>query len=213
MGRAALPPLTGAGAGLWLVRLHLASRRVPGALVALAACGAALRAALYWHWTLGSATVAQQVPVLIEAGTAGLIAVATFSPFGEPERATGRWLPYLRLGTAIALTGVAACALAAGSAAAGLSGGSLAMVRNVAGLTGIGLLSAAVAGAALGWIGPMAYLVVAELALTGSWTTPWIWPARPPHDAGAAVCAALVFAAGAAAITVWGARVPAGERA
>jgi len=98
--------------------------------VALAACGAALRAAVYWHWTLGGGAVAQQVPVLIEAGTAGLIAVATFSPFGEPERATGRWLPYLRLGSAIALTGLAAGALAAGSAAAGLSGGSLAMVRN-----------------------------------------------------------------------------------
>jgi hypothetical protein len=69
------------------------------------------------------------------------------------------------------------------------------------------------AGAALGWIGPMAYLVVAEFALTGSSTTPWIWPARPPHDAGAAVCAALVFAAGAAVITVWGARVPTSERA
>ena len=42
-------------------------------------------------------------------------------------------------------------------------------------------------------------------------TTPWIWPARPPHDLGAALCAGLVFAAGLAVITVRGARDPAGE--
>ena len=38
--------------GLRLVRLHLASRRVPAALAALALCGLVLRAALYWHWSL-----------------------------------------------------------------------------------------------------------------------------------------------------------------
>jgi hypothetical protein len=33
-----------------LVRLHAASRRVPAALVLLAACAAGLRGALYGHW-------------------------------------------------------------------------------------------------------------------------------------------------------------------
>jgi hypothetical protein len=33
-----------------LVRLHAASRRVPAALVMLAACAAALRGTLYGHW-------------------------------------------------------------------------------------------------------------------------------------------------------------------
>ena len=32
-----------------------------------------------------------------------------------------------------------------------------------------------------------------------------IWPARPPHDVGGALCAAVVFAAGLAAITLCGA--------
>jgi hypothetical protein len=40
----------------------------------------------------------------------------------------------------------------------------------------------------------------------GGWTTPWVWPARPPHDRGAAICAALVFAAGLALITIRGSR-------
>jgi hypothetical protein len=40
-------------------------------------------------------------------GAAVVIAVTAHGPFGEAERATGRWLPYLRLGAALALTGVA----------------------------------------------------------------------------------------------------------
>jgi hypothetical protein len=146
------------------------------------------------------------VPLLLAAGTASVIALTTYSPFGETERATGRWLPWLRLGTTVALTGAAVGVLAAGAAAAGLPGGTLPVARNVAGITGVGLLSAAVIGGALAWIGPMAYTVVAEVALFQGWTTPWMWPGRPPHDRGAATCAAAVFAAGLMVVTVRGAR-------
>jgi hypothetical protein len=61
------------------------------------------------------------------------------------------------------------------------------------------------------WIGPTAYLALSEFAILNTWTTPWIWPTRPPHDAGAALCAALVFVAGAAIITARGARRRAAE--
>lgn len=44
--------------------------------------------------------------------------------------------------------------------------------RNVAGITGIGLLSAAVLGGALAWADPMACLVLTETALAGNVTTP-----------------------------------------
>ncbi|MFY9927518.1 MAG: hypothetical protein WAK82_05900, partial [Streptosporangiaceae bacterium] len=82
----------------------------------------------------------------------------------------------------------------------------LALLRNLAGITGIGLLSAAALGGAFGWTGPLAYLLVTEVALTGNPTTPWVWAARPPHDLGGALCAALLFAAGTAAVTLFGAR-------
>jgi amino acid transporter len=85
------------------------------------------------------------------------------------------------------------------------------MVRDVAGVIGSALLTAALLGGALAWIGPVAYLGVAMPALGAGWTTPWIWPARPPDDRGAAICAALVFAAGLAVITVRGARDSARE--
>jgi hypothetical protein len=65
-----------------------------------------------------------------------------------------------------------------------------------------------VLGGALAWIGPLGYLAVTLPALAGHWTTPWLWPARPPHDLGAALCAGLVFTAGIVAATVRGARAP-----
>lgn len=195
-------------AGLRLVRLHLASRRVPGALAALALCGLVLRAALYWHWSLGSGKGAPELALVMEAGAASVVAVTAQSPFGDPERATGRWLPYLRLGTALGLTAAAVGVLCAGAAAEQLPGGTLDILRNTAGLTGIGLLLAAVIGGALAWVGPLAYMVVALFGISDGWTTPWLWPARPPHDPGAALCAGLVFTAGIVAATVRGARAP-----
>ena len=191
-----------ASAGLRLARLYLFSRRVPTTLVALAACGVALRVELQQHWFSGGL----ELPVLIEAGAAALVAVACGSPFGDPERATGRWLPWLRLGTALGLTAAAFGALAIGAAAAHLPGGYLTVLRNLAGITGIGLLSAAVLGGAFSWIGPMTYAVLAGVALHDAWKTPWMWPARTTGDHGAALCAGLVFVAGMVVVMVRGAR-------
>jgi hypothetical protein len=196
-------------AGARLVRLHLASRRVLTCLLALAACAVALRTAL--HWIPDTGVASRQLPLTIEAGAAALIGVTTRSPFGEPERATGRWLPFLRLGATMAVAGAAVGALAAGSASAQLPGGTLGMLRDLAGLTGIALLAAALLGGPLAWVGPLTYLVVTLHALGAAWTTPWTWPARPPHDLGAALCAGLVFAAGVAVITARGARDAARE--
>jgi hypothetical protein len=199
--------------GLRLVRLHLVSRRVPAALAAVAACAVALRIALDWPWdTYG----ALQLPLVFEACSAAVIAVTTASPLGEPERATGPWLPFLRLGAALSLAAAAAGALTAAGTGAHLAGGALDVLRNMAGLTGIGLLCAAMLGGGLAWVGPVGYLVVGAYGLYTQWhgpalTTPWIWPARPPHDIAAALCAGLVFATGMAVITVRGARDPAGE--
>jgi len=87
-----------------------------------------------------------------------------------------------------------------------LPGGTLAMLRNLGGMAGIGLLSAAVLGGAFGWTGPMAFLLITEGALAHGSTTPWVWPTRPPHDRGGAICACLVLAAGLVLITVRGPR-------
>jgi len=194
-------------AWLRLVRLHLVSRRVPAAAALLAGFGALLWAGLHWHWNVaGGPAAAIVIPLVTEAGAAAVIAVTSYGPFGEPERATGRWLPYLRLGTTLALTAAAIGLLALGSTGGELPGGFAAVARNVAGITGAGLLAAATFGGVLAWTGPMAYLVVTETALAASVTTPWGWPGRPPLDRGGAICACLVLAAGLALVTVRGVR-------
>jgi hypothetical protein len=212
-GPGAPRPTRSPRAGLRLVRLYAASRRVPAAVAAIAACAVGLRIALTGHWDSYGAL---QLPLVFETAAAIAITVTAASPLGEPERITGRWLPYLRLAATLALTAVAIGALA--GAGTHLAGGTLDVLRNVAGITGIGLLCAAAIGSGLAWAGPAAYLMAGAYALYTQWhhpalTTPWLWPARPPHDLGAAICAGLVFATGVAVITVRGARDPADERA
>jgi hypothetical protein len=199
--------------GMRLLRLHAASRRVPSAMAAIAACAIGLRIALIGHWDSYGAL---QLPLVFEAGSAVAITVTTASPLGEPERVAGRWLPFLRLAATLALTAAAVSALAAAGTGGHLAGGPLDVLRNVAGMTGIGLLCAAALGGGLAWVGPTGYLVVGAYGLYTQWhgpalTTPWLWPARPPHDLGAAICAGLVFALGTAVIAVRGARDPVGE--
>jgi hypothetical protein len=207
------PPAAGArrrdraAAGWQLARLYLVSRRVPMALALLAGLGALLWVALYWHWNIaGGAAARQFIPLTIQAGAAAVLAVTTYGPFREAERAAGRWLPWLRLGAAVSLSALAFGALAVAATAGGLPGGTLALLRNLGGMAGIGLLSAAILGGAFAWTGPMAYLLVTEGALAHRSTTPWIWPTRTPHDRGGAICACLVIVAGLVLITVRGPR-------
>ncbi len=207
-----LPPPAGArrdraAAGWRLTRMYLVSRRVPMGLVLLAGLGALLWSSLHWHWNIAGGPAAELfIPLTIQAGAAAVILVTTFGPFGEAERAATRWLPWLRLGTAVALTAAAFGALAAGGAAGGLPGGTLALLRNLGGMAGVGLLAAAAAGGAFSWAGPMAYLLITEGALADRSAIPWIWPTRPPHDRSGVICAGLVIAAGLALIAVRGPR-------
>jgi hypothetical protein len=200
----AVPP------GARLAWLYLVSRKVPAAAAVIAGCAAGLRIALIAHW---DAYGALQLPLVFETVAATAVTACSASPFGEPDRVAGRQLPWLRLATALALSAVAAGALAAAGGGAHLSGGTLDVLRNVLGIVGLGLICAAAAGSSVAWAGPTTYLVVGVYALYTQWhgpalTTPWIWPARPPDDVGAALCAGLVFAGGMVVVTVRGARDP-----
>jgi hypothetical protein len=200
--------------GARLVRLYTVGHRLPVAVIAIAACAVGLRIALLGHW---DAYGALQLPLIFETAAAVSIVATTASPFGEPERVAGRLLPFLRLAATVALTAAAiGLLLAAAGSGAHLAGGTLDAARNVAGVTGIGLLCAAALGGGLSWTGPTAYLVAAVYALYTQWhpptlSTPWLWPARPPHDLGGAICSAAVFAAGLVVITMHGARARADD--
>jgi hypothetical protein len=202
-----------------LAWLHLRSRRAPAALVALLACGVALWASLRYHWWLGTGNAAGEVPMILQGCAAAIIAVTMHSPFGEPERATGRWLPLLRAGLVLALCGAVIGFFALGAAAAYdpragvyLAGGILPVARNVLGLTGIGLIFCLITGALIAWIGPLAFTAIAQYALIANYSGPLTWPTRPPADRGGWIAAMVVFAAGLIAFTIRGARIrPSGE--
>jgi hypothetical protein len=214
----AAPPARRVPSTARLLWLHLRSRRVPSALAGLLACGVVQSAGLNFHWfTPGDAAV--QVPMLLEGCAAAIIVVTSHSPFGEPERATGRWLPFLRLGVVLALCGAAIGLIAAGAAVgfdpkAGvyLADGVLPVARNVLGFTGVGLLFALVTGGLLAWVGPLVSLAICQFTLVARYTEPLTWASRPPADRGGWVSAVVVFAVGLAAVTIRGPRTrPSGE--
>lgn len=191
-----------------LVRLYLVSRRVAVAAAAVVALAGGLRVAAIWHWDSYGAL---QLPLVFETGIATVIAAASASPFGDQDRAAGTCLPALRMGAALGLTVAAFAALAAAGSGAHLAGGMSDVARNLAGGVGLGLVCAVALGAGLAWAGPAGYLVIAAYALYAAWHgggthSPWLWPARPPADVGAWLCAGAVFAAGVTMITVRGAR-------
>jgi hypothetical protein len=196
--------LSPAVAGLRLTWLHLISRRAPVAFGLLAGLGVLLWIALSQHWNIAGGRSAQElISLTVGSAAAAIVAVTTYGPFGEQERPTGGRMPWLRLTAVVLVTAVAVGALAVGA-----PGGTLAMIRTVLGTSGIGLLCAVALGGAFGWTGPLAYLLITEVALTGNPTTPWVWAARPPDDLGAALCAYGVFAAGVVTLSVFGARGP-----
>lgn len=207
--RGARPGLLGSARPCRLLWLFAVSRRIPVAVALIVVIAAAFRGVMFGHWDSYGAL---QLPLVFESAVAAVVAVTTASPIGEPERTAGRWLPYLRLVFPLALTAfaVAALAIAVGTGAL-LAGGDLGLLRNIVGSAGLGLLCAAALGGGLAWTGPTVYLVVGMYAIYTQWhgpalTTPWLWPGRPSHDAGAMICACLVFLAGLALITARGAR-------
>jgi hypothetical protein len=215
----AAPPTWRAPSAARLVWLHLRSRRVPSALVALLACGVVLWAALEYHWWYGAGNRQDELPTLLEGCAAAIIGVTTHSPFGEPERATGRWLPFLRPVLILALCGAAIGFLALWAAIVydpkagiGLYDGTLPVVRNLLGFTGVALLFSLVIGGLLSWIGPLAYVAICQFAAIAYYSEPLTWASRPSEDRGGWISAVVVFAVGLVAFTIRGPRVrPSGE--
>jgi hypothetical protein len=191
-------------AGIRLTWLHLRTRRVPAGILALAGLGLLLRAALHWHWASNSDP--QQFPMTIEAGAAAVIAVTTHGPFGEVERATGRWLSAMRLLAAVAICGLAILALQLGVIGESLNEGILVLARNVIGFAGLGLASSLVTGGLLAWVLPLGYMAFCQYALDETWSAPWTWPARPPADRGGWIAAVTVLAVALLAYTLRGPR-------
>jgi hypothetical protein len=182
-----------------LAWLHLRSRRAPLALALVIAIAAILRA--LQHWTTGSGVSARTLPLVLTVAAAAIIAASSPSPFGDPERAT--WPPpRLRLIQAAAFVPTAAGLLAL----ARLGHDPLAAIRNLAGFTGLALITATVLNALLSWITPLAYALYCSGQIDLQAVNLWSWPALPSSNHTALLIALLLLGAGVTAITRFGAR-------
>jgi len=187
-----------------LIGLHLRTRQTARAVVALAATAAAVRASQ--HWTSGSGLFSQVVLLLLAAAAATAVATGAHNPFGEVERTASSPLPALRVTHLLTLTGtaLAATAVAALITTYGVSGA--AMLRNLAGFTGIALLTAGLLGAHLAWTVPLGYVLYCGGELDLHVGNLWTWPTRPGSDRAALAIALTLLAAGVALVSLTGAR-------
>jgi hypothetical protein len=181
-----------------VLRLHAGSRRFPSAVALLAVIAIALRSVE--PWTRGSGEFARLLPILLTVAAASVVAAGTASPFGEVERIACR-LPLLRLVLLIALVTVAATGLVLARPV-----DAVALARNLAGLTGLALLTARLVGAALAWTTPLAYTVLCGGAIDLHDESVWTWPTLPAGDTTALVPALVLFGAGLTIAVIRGAR-------
>ncbi len=187
-----------------LLRLHLRCRQTGYALLGLIGTAVAVRAS--HHWTSGTGLFPHLVLLLLGACSATAIATGTASPWREVEQTASSLLPVLRLTHLLTLTGAAtaATAVAGLSATYGVSG--TALLRNLAGLTGIALLTAAGLGAHLSWTVPLGYVLYCSGELDLGVTNLWTWPTLPASDRTATTIALTLLAAGVATVSLVGAQ-------
>ena len=200
-----------------LAGLYLRSRLAGYALavllvVALISCAAGL-----WLLLQPSADSGRSlVPVLLFAPlvVACILGASTHSPFGEMERTVARPLPALRLCHLAGLLLFSAVVLCLGALTWNQEHVALALVRNLAGLSGMALLSAHPLGARLSWGPPFAFVAIIPFVgkgnggAEGAW---WAWIDQPVTHGSSWTIALALLAAGLAAVCLLGARGSAGE--
>lgn len=147
-------------------------------------------------------TLASLIVPLIAACVIGL---GARSPFGEEEETASLLLPLVRF---CHLGGLFACGVFMLSLIAlswELEHAGWVLTRNLAGLTGLALLTARVVGSGLSWVGPFAYSILAvtvnilsDNPPKGEWTMWTWWPLQPATDFPPVVVALtlLVFGLG-----------------
>jgi hypothetical protein len=165
----------------------LASRRAYAAALWIVVAVLAARTAEHWTGRTSPADII--VPLVTALLPAAVIAGSTGHPFGELECVTARPLAPLRLvhlGLLVAVALTAVTVRHPGSVAA----------RDLVGLTGVALLTAAVLGAHLSWTVPLGYAVVCLGASGLGRPNLLVWPLLPAADRGAAALAAVLFGVG-----------------
>ncbi len=217
------------------VELFLRSRQAwqaPLGFVLIAAVGTGF-VRRYDDESIAQTTALVLCPLL----AACLIGAGAGSPFGEPERTAALPLPALRLGHLAGLLLLAAACLLGANAlfpwvdsplarprawmATDAVGVTLALLRNLIGLTGLALLTSRVLGAGLAWVAPLGYgllsLVVGLMvrpATGGDLVIPaWAVPVLPAGERIASGASVTLLIVGLALVARSGASDARGDEA
>ncbi|MEU3975522.1 hypothetical protein [Streptomyces bacillaris] len=191
--------------------LYLRSRALPATLATLA--GVALLAAWAADWLQSRPqfdhTARVPVQVLAPLLAAAAIGTGLFSYTEELDRtAVRRWWPR-RLTYLLALTALAAGALALAVPGHPEQFGAPAMVRNVLGATGVTAAAATVLGARASWLPMTIYggaVYLAAPRTPGGAAAYWAWPMQPGPQAAAWAVAGTAYVVGAALLALRGPR-------
>lgn len=174
------------------VRSRLAGRTVAVLFVV------ALATWLWVQWTGSSAVTLTLLPLTMPLAAAAIIGASTGSPFGESEATASRPLGMLRAGHPMGLLLIAGLALALAGTWWNVPDGAWILVRNLAGFTGLALLTARVLGSGLSWVIPLGYAVLSLLTPPAGDAPAWAWVVRAATDREAAVIAFALLLAGLA---------------
>jgi hypothetical protein len=193
-----------------LIRLHLRSRQSGPTALILTGIALALRAG--HPFIAGTGIFAQVLLLLLATAAASVITASTRTPFGETERTASAPLPTLRLTHLSALLAVAAALFTVALATGTYAAGTIAVLRDLAGLAGIALLTARLLGPHLSWTLPIAYVVICGNTLDAQITSLWTWPNLPSTEHTASLIAIALLATGVTAVTLAGPRDRATDR-
>lgn len=200
-----------------LATLYLRSRRAGYAFAGLVAVALLTWVAGYAILALPSAVAPYLSPVLVFAALLAACAVATGagSPFGDAERTASRSLPALRLGHLGGLLAWAALSFLLVALLWGRGSAASVLLRDLAGLSGLSLLTARALGSRLSWTLPVAFVAIIPLVGRGSGDRKWVWWAwvdQPAKDPTSWALAVVLFALGLGLVcSSGGARNPEGE--
>lgn len=177
-------------------RLFLQSRRTGWTLLLILAAG--ILAGVVFRQLNTDSALLNQALIGIPLLPAVIIGISVQSPFGDVERASGNWLlpfRWLQLGLLI----VPAALLLIVSTLNTPSEPSLALVRNLAGLTGIALAGNRILGPLASWVAPLAFAVV---ALVIDPLSRWAWLTNRSAEGWSLWIASGLLVSGLVAITV-----------
>ncbi len=177
-----------------LMSLHLRSRRAGLALALLVVIVAATW--LWGHVAGGDSLSLALLVVAPSLAAASVIGATMSSPIADLEATASHALPPLRLSHLGGLLVFITLGLVA-------VGGALdgALVRDLAGFTGLALLTARFAGSAASWSVPLTYGALAVLIGPGPW---WAWPAAAATNREDVLIAATLLVVGLGVVTQWG---------